>query len=388
MVTNVICSQHLVKKKGKGNRGFLYGFFNWRKRKVFEDIPSSQSHRIGFITYSDGTKSEIQIPASGGINYQLSIQNQRPIVGVPIDSHRPPSVYQAVTNIPTVPVTANSMAHSLNGFFQQYYTGNFRSIQQNSLFHIKNAIISMSIFGYGNQVMEPMPELIDLLTRFEEKLKIILPADLGFQKLSVRSPDVVLETKSGHFVIDAASGGIIKLIEITWQFFFQSEVQQDFVVTMDEPENHLHPSMQRSFLSNLIEAFPRVQFVVASHSPFVVSSVKDSNVYVLRYSGGELEEKEFEPASESKFLLGRKVSSEKLDTINKAASASEILRDVLGVPATIPNWAVEQLDNVTEEFKGKEVTQDLLDRMHQRLEDEGLVSEYPRAVSELLDGKS
>lgn len=366
----------------------MYGFFNWRKRKVFEDIPSSQSHRIGFITYSDGTKSEIQIPASGGINYQLSIQNQRPIVGVPIDSHRPPSVYQAVTNIPTVPVTANSMAHSLNGFFQQYYTGNFRSIQQNSLFHIKNAIISMSIFGYGNQVMEPMPELIDLLTRFEEKLKIILPADLGFQKLSVRSPDVVLETKSGHFVIDAASGGIIKLIEITWQFFFQSEVQQDFVVTMDEPENHLHPSMQRSFLSNLIEAFPRVQFVVASHSPFVVSSVKDSNVYVLRYSGGELEEKEFEPASESKFLLGRKVSSEKLDTINKAASASEILRDVLGVPATIPNWAVEQLDNVTEEFKGKEVTQDLLDRMHQRLEDEGLVSEYPRAVSELLDGKS
>src|ERR1700684_3254096 len=47
-------------------------------------------------------------------------------------------------------------------------------------------------------------------------------------------------------------------------------------------ENHLHPSLQRSLFVKLVEAFPLTQFIIATHSPFIVSGLKDSNVYVLR----------------------------------------------------------------------------------------------------------
>ncbi|MGQ0518664.1 AAA family ATPase, partial [Bacillus sp. D-CC] len=56
-----------------------------------------------------------------------------------------------------------------------------------------------------------------------------------------------------------------------------------FVVTIDEPENHLHPSMQRSLLNDFVKAFPKAQFIVVTHSPFIVSSIRESNVYALKH---------------------------------------------------------------------------------------------------------
>lgn len=52
------------------------------------------------------------------------------------------------------------------------------------------------------------------------------------------------------------------------------------VLLIDEAENHLHPKWQKVFLSNILKFFPRVQIIVTTHSPFIVSSVKHSRVYV------------------------------------------------------------------------------------------------------------
>tara|TARA_R110002051_G_scaffold48299_2_gene94910 strand:+ start:2874 stop:3587 length:714 start_codon:yes stop_codon:yes gene_type:complete len=223
---------------------------------------------------------------------------------------------------------------------------------------------------------------------FQEILKKTLPKDLGYTGISiVNNTEIVLNTVSGNFLIDACSGGILKIIEVTWQIFFQSKAVEKFVVTMDEPENHLHPSMQRTFLSDLVEAFPTAQFIVASHSPFIVTSVRDSSVYVLRYLDSEYEERGGATATRGADDLpgvfsGRRIRSEHLDTVNRAGTASEILREVLGVPATIPEWAGERAKEIVESYRGKELTSASLDAMHDELKSEGLVSEYPTAVFE------
>ena len=54
--------------------------------------------------------------------------------------------------------------------------------------------------------------------------------------------------------------------------------KQRFTMLIDEPENHLQPSMQREFLLALTEAFPNCNFIVATHSPFIVSSAADATV--------------------------------------------------------------------------------------------------------------
>lgn len=53
------------------------------------------------------------------------------------------------------------------------------------------------------------------------------------------------------------------------------------VVMIDEIDAHLHVSLQKKILSFLTKAFPKVQFIVTTHSPFVVSSVDDAVIYDL-----------------------------------------------------------------------------------------------------------
>lgn len=54
------------------------------------------------------------------------------------------------------------------------------------------------------------------------------------------------------------------------------------LLLIDEAENHLHPKWQKVFLKNIQEIFPGLQIIVSTHSPFIVSSISNSRVYVCK----------------------------------------------------------------------------------------------------------
>lgn len=47
------------------------------------------------------------------------------------------------------------------------------------------------------------------------------------------------------------------------------------IILIDEVDLHLHPEWQREFLPRLINVFPHLQFIVSTHSPFIIQSVKE-----------------------------------------------------------------------------------------------------------------
>ncbi len=53
------------------------------------------------------------------------------------------------------------------------------------------------------------------------------------------------------------------------------------VVMIDEVDLHLHPRWQQVILSQLQEAFPRIQFIVTTHSPQVLSTVRRESIRIL-----------------------------------------------------------------------------------------------------------
>ena len=53
------------------------------------------------------------------------------------------------------------------------------------------------------------------------------------------------------------------------------------VVIIDELDIHLHPAWQRSIVPALKKAFPKVQFIAASHSPQIIGSLNPEEVIVL-----------------------------------------------------------------------------------------------------------
>lgn len=60
-------------------------------------------------------------------------------------------------------------------------------------------------------------------------------------------------------------------------------LQRPVVVLIDEIELHLHPGLQRTILPRLRQVFPHAQFIVSSHSPQVLSSVRASQVRLLEH---------------------------------------------------------------------------------------------------------
>lgn len=57
------------------------------------------------------------------------------------------------------------------------------------------------------------------------------------------------------------------------------------VVLIDELDTHLHPKWQRLMVRGLAAAFPKVQFICASHSPQILSEVKPENIILLTLDG-------------------------------------------------------------------------------------------------------
>ncbi len=62
----------------------------------------------------------------------------------------------------------------------------------------------------------------------------------------------------------------------------ENPLHEEAVVLVDEIDLHLHPKWQRDLVPTLSKVFPRVQFIVTTHSPHVLQSMAEVNLYVLR----------------------------------------------------------------------------------------------------------
>ncbi|WP_321395879.1 AAA family ATPase [Emcibacter sp.] len=348
------------KKAKKGLLGYFSDF-----RTTEEDSPNPNNRiQIGEITYTDNDiVANICVPKEVQQQYAIDLVNQQQVEGIYISSHRPVYFYQQVTTIPAKLDAKRQLLDKYLNELKQRYNINSRNVSAS--FRIKEAIISLATFGYGNQVVARDDEAVGMFEGFQKALSTILPESLGFRKIVINMPEVVFETETGRFSFDSVSGGVASLIDVTWQIFMASMVYDKFVVVMDEPENHLHPKLQRNLLPNLIKAFPDVQFVVATHNPFMVTSVPNSNVYVLSYNNDN------------------KVDSTLLDVVNRSGSSNEILREVLGLESTMPIWAEDELEKIIRKYAKKDINADELRNLKIELGNIGLSDYFPDAINKI-----
>ena len=336
---------------------------SWKRTEDGET--ANLQHLIGNIRYTNGSEATIGVNEQVSESFQVNLANQQPVEGVFLPSHRPVYSYQRVTQIPATLDTREQL-------FSQFYS-NLRGMYQpgpryeSPSYRLKSSLISLAVFGYGNQAVDPNAEAVSTFEGFEKILKTILPSRLGFRRLIIRMPEVVLECDSGEFSLDAASGGVAALIDIAWQLYMKSLVTPEFVAVIDEPENHLHPEMQRAIMPGLLEAFPKLQFIVATHNPFVVTSVEDSTVVVLDYQEN-------------------RVVSHRIVEVDRAASANQVLTDVLGLQAPIPLWVQRRLDEIVSQFADRELTALALTELRSQMGDIGLGRMFPQVINRLVEG--
>jgi predicted ATP-binding protein involved in virulence len=63
------------------------------------------------------------------------------------------------------------------------------------------------------------------------------------------------------------------------------------VVLIDEIDLHLHPKWQRRVVNDLLAAFPRIQFVATTHSPFIIQSlVPEKGIRLINLDNAEADD--------------------------------------------------------------------------------------------------
>lgn len=343
------------------------GFFKFFNR-WFKSEEEKTTNQIGEIVYTNGIKASLNIPADNNqAQYNISIGKIQTVKGLNIPSHRPVFFYQPVQHISTQKRT-KEQAYQLSYSSTYYKLYSESSGHKTTNFYIKETLLNWAMGGNGNEFIEPDEELRSYFLGFEEVLSKILPESLGFKGISIRSYEIVLITDTGEFMLDAVSGGISAIIDLGWQIFnYSTQSSTSITVLIDEIENHLHATMQRSILPSIINAFPNVQFIVSTHSPLIVGSVKDSNVYAFRYNED------------------KKIYNEYLDLVNKAKTANEILNEVLGVPFSMPIWVENSLNSIVEKYSNHEVSSEIFKEMRTELKLLGLENLMPAAMDKTIE---
>jgi AAA15 family ATPase/GTPase len=93
------------------------------------------------------------------------------------------------------------------------------------------------------------------------------------------------------FSLHEMSGGYKAFFDIYTELLLRmegSDILVDYespaIVLIDEIEIHLHVELQKRILPFLTKTFPNVQFIVSTHSPFVITSVDNAVVFDLDHA--------------------------------------------------------------------------------------------------------
>ena len=115
----------------------------------------------------------------------------------------------------------------------------------------------------------------------DPSLEIVFNEDTFKFSLSVKNRE--------PFDFNTASDGFSAVLDIIVELMIRMQRQEKRVtefllpgiVLIDEIENHLHIELQRRVLRILTELFPNIQFIVTTHSPFILNSIDNAVVYDL-----------------------------------------------------------------------------------------------------------
>ena len=97
----------------------------------------------------------------------------------------------------------------------------------------------------------------------------------------------IIQTNKSLFDFNTLSDGYAAILRILTELMMRMENKKadaydiNGIVLIDEIETHLHIELQKSILPFLTAFFPKVQFIVTTHSPFILNSIENAVVYDL-----------------------------------------------------------------------------------------------------------
>ena len=232
-----------------------------------------------------------------------------------------------------------------------------------------------------NEKDEEIREIIALwFERFEAALKELIDDDSIQLKYDYRNYNfLILQDGKEPYDFGTLSDGYSSVIRIASDLMLRMdqnwllkgslcEYDREGIVLIDELETHLHIELQRKILPFLTKFFPKIQFIITTHSPYIVTSIDNALVFDLErqveisdpsmYSPEDVAEGYFnaENYSESikKMMWRLKILSEKTNiTDDERAERAELRQRLNNSKGNLAVEILNELDSLEGMTNGK-----------------------------------
>jgi len=139
-----------------------------------------------------------------------------------------------------------------------------------------------------NQIQD-VKSIFKWFDNFEQLLQRIFKDNRLELKFDYRNYGFSILSEGKKFSFNQLSDGYAAILDIVVDLILKMQdgnslsnvYNKEGIVFIDEIETHLHLALQKDIMQILTETFPNIQFIVTTHSPFVLNSMSNAVAYDL-----------------------------------------------------------------------------------------------------------
>lgn len=291
----------LTGKNGSGKTSLLdavAAYLESIHKGQFQNVEDRYSHCIA--------KAQQEIARSGGWDYDAQknlshyqMQLERFVQGIDLKVQGPSEVEELHANGDFV--LAYYSAHRQNEMeiptsVERIELANSYGMEDNPSVRFLKYMVHMRtqmLYSKSEGDIQHAEQIYQWFMRLESALQVLLEdsniklqynyRQYHFQIIQEgRKPFGFNELSDGYSSVIRILSDLILRMDKNWLLGDQiSTYDVEGIVLIDEVETHLHIELQRKILPFLTTFFPRVQFIVSTHSPYVLNSISNAVIYDL-----------------------------------------------------------------------------------------------------------
>ncbi len=147
-------------------------------------------------------------------------------------------------------------------------------IKTETLWELQENEKSVVLSLVRNVVKQCVPECVDL-------------------KHDIKQDRLIITQKNGETIpFNSLSDGVRSVLALVMEIALRcyllnpsqrekAHLETPGIVLIDEIDLHLHPEWQLHILGDLMNVFPKIQFIVTTHAPLILSSLKDGEIFSI-----------------------------------------------------------------------------------------------------------
>lgn len=141
-------------------------------------------------------------------------------------------------------------------------------------------------FAQSSGNIQRAREIKDWFSNFERVLRSIYDDNALKLEFNIDTFAFTIRQENREpFNFNEMSMGYSAVFDIIGDLMMRMEAKRRYdaegLVMIDEVETHLHVELQKKIVPILMQLFPNIQFVLTTHSPFILNSTPDAIVYDL-----------------------------------------------------------------------------------------------------------